>query len=140
MPLLSLLKAWRRNAAGPRDLPRVMRSDLPGRPFLYGTTASFLEHFGLKNLTDLNALDPTLQRSRPAERRAVHRKAKPDKPDASPDGAPDSAPAAAVEAAVEDRDLQTAVREILGPRGEPGADAEPVFEAPPDAESNGGGT
>jgi len=25
-----LLKAWRRNAAGPRDLPRVMRLDLPG--------------------------------------------------------------------------------------------------------------
>ena len=28
----------------------VGRSDLPGRPFLYGTTATFLDHFGLSNL------------------------------------------------------------------------------------------
>ncbi len=32
----------------------VGRSELPGRPFLYGTTATFLEHFGLKNLQELN--------------------------------------------------------------------------------------
>lgn len=115
----------------------VGRSDLPGRPFLYGTTASFLEHFGLKNLTDLNALDPTLQRSRPADRRAVHRKAKPDKPEGAPAGAPDAAPAAPAEAAAEDRDIHAAVREILGPRGEPDADAEPVFETPADAEQDG---
>lgn len=44
----------------------VGRSDLPGRPFLYGTTTSFLEHFGLRNLDELNELDPTLQRARPA--------------------------------------------------------------------------
>lgn len=31
----------------------VGRSELPGRPFLYGTTSSFLEHFGLKSLKDL---------------------------------------------------------------------------------------
>ena len=31
----------------------VGRSELPGRPFLYGTTATFLERFGLKNLKDL---------------------------------------------------------------------------------------
>ena len=121
----------------------VGRSDLPGRPFLYGTTASFLEHFGLKNLTDLNALDPTLQRSRPADRRAVHRKAKPDKPSGAPAGAPDAqtgtaALPAPVDAAAEDRDLHAAVREILGPREEPGADAEPVFET--DEELDRGGT
>jgi len=52
----------------------VGRSDLPGRPFLYGTTNSFLEHFGLKNLNDLNELDPTLQRSKSSERKAVHKK------------------------------------------------------------------
>ncbi len=42
----------------------VGRSDLPGRPFLYGTTPTFLEHFGLKSLDELNELDPTLQRSK----------------------------------------------------------------------------
>ncbi len=33
----------------------VGRSDLPGRPFLYGTTATFLEHFGLRDLEMLQA-------------------------------------------------------------------------------------
>jgi len=36
------------------------RSELPGRPLLYGTTQLFLEHFGLKDLTDLNKLTPTV--------------------------------------------------------------------------------
>lgn len=31
----------------------VGRSELPGRPMLYGTTALFLEHFGLKDVKDL---------------------------------------------------------------------------------------
>ena len=31
----------------------VGRSELPGRPMLYGTTALFLEHFGLKEVKDL---------------------------------------------------------------------------------------
>ncbi|MBR1871029.1 MAG: SMC-Scp complex subunit ScpB [Kiritimatiellae bacterium] len=46
----------------------VGKSELPGHPFLYGTTPQFLEHFGLASLGDLNALDPTLQRSDPKER------------------------------------------------------------------------
>jgi len=50
----------------------VGRSELPGRPFLYGTTPTFLEHFGLSNLKELNDLEPTLQRSRKSERVAVH--------------------------------------------------------------------
>jgi segregation and condensation protein B len=54
----------------------VGRSDLPGRPFLYGTTATFLDHFGLKSLEELNALDPTLQRSKASERKAMHKKEK----------------------------------------------------------------
>lgn len=48
------------------------RSELPGRPFLYGTTTTFLEHFGLKDLNELNELDPTLQRADPAERKKQH--------------------------------------------------------------------
>ncbi len=34
------------------------RSDLPGRPFLYGTTHAFLEHFGLRDLKDLDKMAP----------------------------------------------------------------------------------
>jgi segregation and condensation protein B len=45
------------------------RSDLPGRPFLYGTTSRFLEHFGLKSLDELGEIDPTLQRAARASRR-----------------------------------------------------------------------
>ena len=78
----------------------VGRSDLPGRPFLYGTTASFLDHFGLKNLDDLNELDPTLQRAKPAARKAAHTKEK--KKDAG--------------AAVQ-QELPTAAQEILGTNG-----------------------
>jgi segregation and condensation protein B len=46
----------------------VGRSELPGHPFLYGTTPLFLEHFGLSSLSQLNEIDPTLPRSDPRER------------------------------------------------------------------------
>lgn len=46
----------------------VGKSELPGHPFLYGTTPLFLEHFGLANLQQLNELDPTLQRSNPKKK------------------------------------------------------------------------
>ncbi|MBN2301098.1 MAG: SMC-Scp complex subunit ScpB [Lentisphaerae bacterium] len=36
------------------------RSHLPGKPFLYGTTQAFLEHFGLKNLNELKDMHPAL--------------------------------------------------------------------------------
>lgn len=37
-----------------RDLITITgRSDVPGKPLLYGTTQKFLEHFGLKNLDDM---------------------------------------------------------------------------------------
>ena len=35
----------------------VGRSELPGRPFLYGTTPAFLDHFGLKSLDDLDDVE-----------------------------------------------------------------------------------
>jgi segregation and condensation protein B len=94
----------------------VGRSDLPGRPFLYGTTSSFLDHFGLKNLNELNEMDPTLQRAKTSERKAAHRKDKP----AKEDGAP-----AEADTAVADSDP---VKEVLGPDTPPPADAEPVHE------------
>lgn len=41
------------------QLVRIIgRSDLPGRPFLFGTTPTFLEHFGLKSLKDLESIQP----------------------------------------------------------------------------------
>ncbi len=46
----------------------VGRSELPGHPYLYGTTQLFLEHFGLASLQQLNDIDPTLQRANPKER------------------------------------------------------------------------
>ena len=53
----------------------VGRSELPGHPFLYGTTPLFLEHFGLASLQQLNELDPTLQRSNPRLKAASYKKA-----------------------------------------------------------------
>lgn len=38
----------------------VGRSELPGRPFLYGTTHLFLDHFGLKDLDELRQMEPML--------------------------------------------------------------------------------
>ena len=57
----------------------VGRSELPGHPFLYGTSPLFLEHFGLASLSELNDIDPTLQRSNPRERAKLFVKEK--KPD-----------------------------------------------------------
>jgi len=37
----------------------VGRLDTVGHPFVYGTTFSFLQHFGLKSLDDLPPLEPT---------------------------------------------------------------------------------
>lgn len=52
----------------------VGKSELPGHPFLYGTTPIFLEHFGLASLQQLNELDPTLQRSNPKKKAELYRK------------------------------------------------------------------
>ena len=59
----------------------VGRSELPGHPFLYGTTPLFLEHFGLASLSELNAIDPTLQRSNPRERAKLFVKKEKPKPE-----------------------------------------------------------
>ena len=55
----------------------VGKSELPGHPFLYGTTPLFLEHFGLASLQDLNKIDPTLQRSDPRAKAESYKKPKP---------------------------------------------------------------
>ena len=100
----------------------VGRSELPGRPFLYGTTASFLDHFGLKNLNELNEMDPTLQRSKTSERKAIHKKEKRKEEQAADAGPlfeekrPDAAPVSS-----------EAVNEILG-EGVSAENAEPLYE------------
>jgi segregation and condensation protein B len=49
-----------------RNLIRaVARKDVPGRPFLYGTTAEFLQLFNLKDLTELPTLKETDEISLP---------------------------------------------------------------------------
>lgn len=58
----------------------VGKSELPGHPFLYGTTPLFLEHFGLASLQQLNELDPTLQRSNPKQKAASYKKPESAKP------------------------------------------------------------
>ncbi len=52
----------------------VGKSEVPGHPFLYGTTPIFLEHFGLASLQQLNELDPTLQRSNPKKKAEQYRR------------------------------------------------------------------
>jgi len=39
----------------------VGKKEVPGRPFMYGTTEKFLEHFGLKALVDLPSIDEIRQ-------------------------------------------------------------------------------
>jgi segregation and condensation protein B len=107
----------------------VGRSDLPGRPFLYGTTATFLDHFGLRSLNELNELDPTLQRSKTAERKALYRKEKKKEEQQSADSG----------TLFEQKEAQgekerpapsEAVKEILGD-GASAENAEPLYEEPP---------
>jgi segregation and condensation protein B len=42
-------------------IDRVGRADAVGRPFLYGTTAAFLQHFGLQSLDELPELEEDAQ-------------------------------------------------------------------------------
>lgn len=142
----------------------IGRSDLPGRPFLYGTTPSFLEHFGLKSLAELNELDPTLQRSTTAERSAKHKKPKKpedaaaktkgrhemltlDAGDLAPSPQPANPPAEPEEQLPDMEELSGALAEVLGkaktnfdepvfePMGEPVEDETP--DASSEADSSG---
>jgi segregation and condensation protein B len=45
-----------------KRLIKIMgRKEVPGRPFLYGTTREFLQYFGLKDLTELPTLKDFIQ-------------------------------------------------------------------------------
>ena len=90
----------------------VGKSELPGHPFLYGTTPLFLEHFGLASLQQLNELDPTLQRSNPREKAAAYKKPVPP--------ASELEQAAAEEAAAEEEAKKKAAEEEAAAAGEDG--------------------
>ena len=67
----------------------VGRSELPGRPWMFGTTQKFMEHFGLKSLDDLPGTDEL--RRLEAEQNARRAKAP------EPAGAPDQLSLSAIE-------------------------------------------
>lgn len=52
----------------------VGRSELPGRPMLYGTTALFLEHFGLKDLKELPGIEEMARMEALRQKTAAARK------------------------------------------------------------------
>jgi segregation and condensation protein B len=43
----------------------VARSDLPGRPWLFGTTQRFLEHFGLRCLDEMPGMEELKRMNKP---------------------------------------------------------------------------
>lgn len=54
-----------------KNLIRICgRKKIPGRPFVFGTTRQFLEHFGLKSLDDLPKMDEFNALAKEAENRA----------------------------------------------------------------------
>lgn len=53
------------------------RSDLPGRPMLYGTTQFFLEHFGLSSVKNLPGVEQLSRRDR-ERARSSHTECEPD--------------------------------------------------------------
>mgnify|MGYP001416545598 CR=1 FL=1 len=78
----------------------VGRSELPGRPWMFGTTQRFLELFGLRTLEDLPGMDE-LRRIN-AERPEGPAGPAPAAPDAPPAAAPPASSDAAAEAASEE--------------------------------------
>ena len=105
----------------------VGKSELPGHPFLYGTTPLFLEHFGLSSLQQLNELDPTLQRSNPREKAAAYRR-------------PDKDRKTELEAAAEESqaaaESQTATEEETAPVADaPEAEPSDEVESPVESEA-----
>ncbi len=109
----------------------VGRSELPGHPFLYGTTPFFLEHFGLASLDQLNEIDPTLPRSNPRERAKLFKREekKAEQPELSeaaataPSAVPEEATA---EATVEATAAEADAAEADAPNAAPDEAEEPL--------------
>ena len=80
------------------QLVRVVgRSELPGRPWMFGTTQKFMEHFGLKSLDDLPGTDE-LRRLEAEQARARAPKAAEPPPETAPED-PNQLKLEAIEAA-----------------------------------------
>lgn len=114
----------------------VGRSELPGHPFLYGTTPLFLEHFGLASLQQLNELDPTLQREDPKVRAKLYEKKKPAPPPDEPvlpglDGAPERKPQPGDAARPESGAEQPPPEAEDGEDGTDAVPSAPIFLKPP---------
>lgn len=102
------------------QLVRVVgRSELPGRPWMYGTTQKFMEHFGLKSLDDLPGTDE-LRRMEAEQRVKAGKAAKPE----------------AEESGEEDGQMELPVQEAAEPEGETADDGmEPGDEEPIEREA-----
>lgn len=61
------------------------RSELPGRPWLFGTTQKFLEHFGLNDVRDLPNVDELRRREAAAARAAATEETAPAGDEPAPD-------------------------------------------------------
>ena len=101
------------------QLVRVVgRSELPGRPWMFGTTQKFMEHFGLKSLDDLPGTDE-LRRLEAEQARARPPKAA-ETPETAPED-PNQLKMAAIEAAAP---AGPSVEEAVG--GESADEEEPI--------------
>ncbi len=108
----------------------VGRSELPGHPFLYGTTPLFLEHFGLASLSELNAIDPTLQRSNPRERAKLFvKKEKPKEEEPTLEDAAHEAAAASAEATAPDGSDASSATPLSASPADDEEDEEPTVVA-----------
>ena len=112
----------------------VGKSELPGHPFLYGTTPLFLEHFGLASLQQLNELDPTLQRSNPKEKAASYKKPAPAKTELEQAAEEKAAAEAVAQAEAEQKaaEAKSEVEEEKGPEQPELLETEDIAPKPAD--------
>ena len=81
------------------QLVRVVgRSELPGRPWMFGTTQKFMEHFGLKSLDDLPGTDELRRLEAEQSARVRKPRAEAEAPEAPPED-PNQLKLEAIEAA-----------------------------------------
>ena len=112
----------------------VGKSELPGHPFLYGTTPLFLDHFGLASLQQLNELDPTLQRSNPKKKAESYKRKEEKKPEG--EEAPAETPADG-ENAAGDEEAQEPVEEAETAAGVPEGEDDIFIDDTPDEFDDG---
>ncbi len=93
------------------------RSELPGRPWLFGTTQKFLEHFGLNELSQLPGVEEL--RRMEAQRAREQEATRPAGPSTEPEAEPAQATAEEEEAAREDEVATAAYLAETGPEDAP---------------------